>query len=411
MSTLDFNGQSYLNGLASDPREVGWMRGAPPAEDKRITFDRDDFLKFPQIRWALTHMRELLPTVDVWRGSNGPSYLERRDRIEEIDRLQFEDSDGKLRSFGEALFDTYTDGIIVLHRGRVVYERYLGALEAHLPHACHSVTKSYAGTLAATLVHEGVLDASKTIAHYLPEMRGSGYEDATLRQVMDMQTAVRFTVDYSDGQSGIWAYARACGWRPRPVDYDGPQNLCNFLRGIEKQGQHGREFTYKVVDTEVMSWVVARVTGRSFAQLLSERIWALLGCEEDGYVTVDSNGMPISGAGLSSTLRDLARFGELMRREGAWNGAQLVPASLLDELKNVPRSIGSSGYSYTSQWWVSHNELEAFEARGIHGQRLYVAPKAEMVVARFASHPLASSAFGDRITLPQLLQLGRMLMS
>jgi hypothetical protein len=106
-----------------------------------------------------------------------------------------------------------------------------------------------------------------------------------------------------------------------------------------------------------------------------------------------------------------------MRREGAWNGRQLVPASVVHDIRggDSPAKFAKAGYtllpgySYRSMWWVSHNELDAFEGRGIHGQRLYVAPKAEMVVARFASHPVASSAANDPITLPQLLALGRML--
>src|SRR5206468_9061858 len=114
------------------------------------------------------------------------------------DALAFTDRNGRTRRFDEALFDTYADGIVVLHRGRIVYERYFGALEPHLPHACMSVTKSYTGTLTAAFVHEGVLDDSKAIAHYLPELRGTAFEDATLRQVMDMQTGLDYTEEYAD---------------------------------------------------------------------------------------------------------------------------------------------------------------------------------------------------------------------
>lgn len=349
-------------------------------------------------------MRELVPTVNVRRG-DGVSHLHRNERIADIDAISFTDVDGHTRLFDKSLTDTYTDGILVLHQGRVVYERYFGALEPHLPHACHSVTKSYAGTLAAAFEHEGVLDASKTITHYVPELRGSAWDDATLRQVMDMQTGLAYTEAYADERASVWAYARACGWRPRPDGYDGPQTLCDYLRTVRKEGAHGKAFDYKTVNTEVMAWVMARATGRSFAQLLHERLWAPLGCEEDGYVITDAAGMPMAGAGLSASLRDLARFGELMRREGDWTGKQVIPMSVVHDVRNG----GSADLSYRSQWWLTRNELDAFEARGIHGQRLYVAPKAEMVVARFASHPMASAAQGDRITMPQMLALGQML--
>ncbi|MER9108675.1 hypothetical protein NKH95_32975 [Mesorhizobium sp. M0848] len=100
-------------------------------------------------------MRELRQTVNVWRGRGGPSQLERSDKSSEIDALTFTDIDGRTHRFDEALIDTYADGILVLHRGRIIYERYFGALEPHLQHSCQSITKSYAGTLAAALVHEG----------------------------------------------------------------------------------------------------------------------------------------------------------------------------------------------------------------------------------------------------------------
>jgi CubicO group peptidase (beta-lactamase class C family) len=98
----------------------------------------------------------------------------------------------------QSLRDTYTDGIVVLHRGRRMYERYFGALQEHGAHACFSITKSYAATLAATLIHEGALDETRTIAHYLPEMLGTAYADATLRQVLDMQIGVQYSELYSD---------------------------------------------------------------------------------------------------------------------------------------------------------------------------------------------------------------------
>lgn len=165
-----------------------------------------------------------------------------------------------------------------------------------------------------------------------------------------------------------------------------------------------------------MAWVMARVTGRSFAQLLQERLWAPLGCEEDSYLRVDSVGMPVACGGLSATLRDVARFGELMRPEGDWNGRQVIPASVVREVRRggdltkfAKGTPWLPGYSYRSMWRVSHNELDAFEGRGTHCQRLYVAPKAEMVVARFASHPLASANGMDPITGPLLPALGRLL--
>ncbi|MER8809610.1 serine hydrolase domain-containing protein [Mesorhizobium australicum] len=407
---IEFSGKFYADGRASDPRELGWMCGAPPDADKLITFESDRFLDFPEIRWSLSHMRELTATANIWRGPVSPSHVPTNDRTTEIDALYFVDSTGQRRNFVDALNDTYTDGILVLHRGRTVYERYFGALEAHLPHACHSITKSYAGTLAASFVHEGVLDDRKPIVHYLPELRATAWEDAILRQVMDMQTGLAYSEDYSANSASIWAYARASGWRPRSAGYVGPGTLCDYIQSVEKEGTHGAEFAYKTVNTDVMTWVMERVTGLPFSRLLQERIWAPLGCREDGYIIVDAAGMAMTGGGLSATLRDLARFGELMRSNGTWQGKQLVPASVVEDILayNEPSRF-SSNFSYRSMWWVPRNELGGFMAAGIHGQRLYVLPEAELVIARFASHPIASGAANEPITYPQMLALARML--
>jgi CubicO group peptidase (beta-lactamase class C family) len=416
---LEFDGVPYLDGHASDPHRLGWMEGAPPPEDKRVRFADDRFLDFPQIRWSLSRMRELVPTVNVWRGDGPPSRFGEPVSFDEaaIDTLAFKDLHGRTRRWHEALFDTYTDGIVVLYRGRRIYERYFGALQPQVPHCCFSITKSYVATLAATLVHEGELDEHQRIPHWLPEMRGTAYEDATLREVMDMQIGVAYSELYSDPAAQIWNYARAGGLRPRPANYSGPGSFYEYLQTLQPEGRHGEAFAYKTVNTELLAWIMKRVTGQPLAQMLSDRLWAPLGCEQDAYIMVDSLGVPMGGGGLCTSLRDLARFGELMRRDGDWHGEQLLPEAVVVDIRrgSDPAKFAKAGYtllpgySYRSMWWVSHNELDAFEGRGIHGQRLYVAPNADMVVARFASHPIAASAANDPITLPALLALGRML--
>jgi len=417
--TLQFDGVSYPDGHASDPQLLGWMQGTPPPAERRVLFGDDKFLDFPQIRWSLSHMRELVPTTNVWRGDGAVSVLREPKPADEeaIDGLKFTDMNGRKRLFGESLFDTYTDGIVVLHRGRRVFERYFGALRPHGTHCCFSITKSYAATLAAMLVQEHELDETQKVPHYLPEMEGTAFQDATVREVMDMQTGVQYSELYSDPKADIWAYSRAGGLRPRPAGYAGPANFYEYLRTLRKEGDHGLAFAYKTVNTELLCWIMKKVTGQPFAEMLSERIWAPLGCEQDGYLTVDTLGVPMGGGGLSASLRDMARFGELMRREGDWQGRQLVQPQVVADIRrgSDPAKFAKAGYtllpgySYRSMWWVTHNELGAFEGRGIHGQRLYVAPAAEMVIARFASHPVAASAANDPITMPAFLAVGCML--
>jgi CubicO group peptidase (beta-lactamase class C family) len=419
MTNLRFDEVDYPDGIDSDPQRLGWMQGAPPPADRRICFADDRFLEFPQIRWSLSHLRELMPTVCVRRGAMAPSDLGSAvaSREAEIDQLEFLSLDGSSCRWGQSLPDTYTDGILVLHRGRIAYERYFGALRPPLPHACFSVTKSYAATIAAALLHEGVLDESRLVPYYVPELAASAYADATLREVLDMQVGVAHSELYSDPETQFWNYARAAGFCPRAPDYRGAAGLHEYLIRLRKQDAHGEAFSYRSVNTEVLCWVMQRVTGAPLAELLSQRLWSQLGCEEDAYISVDPLGVAMGGAGLAATLRDLARFGELLRCDGARAGRQLIPAAVIADIRrgaDIAKFAKAgytllNGYSYRNMWWITHNEHDAFEARGIHGQRLYIAPLAELVVARFASHPIARSAANDPITMPALTALGRLL--
>jgi CubicO group peptidase (beta-lactamase class C family) len=372
-----FDGVDYLDNEASDPNHLGWMQGSPPPPEKQIRFEDDRMLAFPEVRWSLSHMRELAPTARIWRGTEEASDLglATRDSEAAVEGLSFLDLNGNRLEWADSLRRTYTDGILIMHRGRRIYERYFGALQPHGLHACFSITKSYAATLAATMLHEGALDESKTIAYYLPEMANTAYADATLREVLDMQVGVSYSEVYSDPNADVWKYGIAGGWRPRPSDYQGPGNFYDYLQTLRKEGEHGAAFSYKTINTEVLSWVMKRVSGMGLADMMSERIWSRIGCEEDAYIGVDSIGVAMGGAGLSANLRDLARFGELLRCEGSANGRQILPGAVIadirrgsDRAKFTPAGYELlRGYSYRNMWWVSHNAMDMFEASTANG--------------------------------------------
>lgn len=382
-----------------------------------IRFEDDRFFAYPAIRWSLSHLGDLARTATVKHdpAAQSAAGIAAPAGQDALEALRFTDLEGHERTWSAGLEDTYTDGVLVLHRGRRLYERYFGALQKDLPHACFSVTKSYVATLAASLVHEGALDEGASIRHFLPELADSAFADASLREVMDMQVGIAYAENYADPRTDFWAYSRASGLRPDATDAAGSRTIHGYLRGLKKLGDHGSAFAYKSVNTEVLSWVITRLVGESLPAMLSRRIWSRLGCEFDANLVIDTEGTAMAGAGLSACLRDLARFGELMRCEGAWQSKQVVPAAVVadirrggDKARFVPAGYKLlAGYSYRNMWWVSHNEFGMFEARGIHGQRLYIAPGAELVIARFASHPTAANSANDPITLPAFLALAR----
>ena len=147
-------------------------------------------------------------------------------------------------------------------------------------------------------------------------------------------------------------------------------------------------------------------------------IWSQLGMEQDAYFTVDSVGNEFAGGGLNTGLRDLARFGEMIRNNGRANGKQILPeAAILDIRRGGSKADFAKaaypllpGWSYRSMWWITHNDHDAIMARGVHGQSIYVDPKAEMVIARYGSHPVAANGANDPVTLPAFHAMAKALM-
>lgn len=391
----------------SDPQTQGWMLGAPPQPSKLVRYNDLSFYRFPQTRWAFSHFRELMPTKRVWRGV-GPAVPLAHRLNSAIDAVEFMPIDGNsAMTWAQMLGSTYADAALVLHRGEVVYEGYFGASSAHTPHMSFSMTKSYYGTVAAMLVDEGLLDEDKLVGDYLAELVGSGFGDATVRQILDMTTAIEYSEDYTDPNAHVFDFARAGGIFPRG-DYDGPEGFYAYVATLGRKGAHGEAFSYRSVNTEVLGWLIARVTGANAVDVLQDRIWSRLGAEEDAYILVDSLGTGWAAGGLNATLRDHGRFGEMIRRGGRWNGQQLVPETVIEDIRRGgnPDKFAKAGYktlpgaSYRNQWWVHHNPNGAFSARGVHGQTIYIDPSAEMVIVRLASHPMAANANYDDVSLP-----------
>jgi hypothetical protein len=409
---------TFPDAAASDPVALGWMQGSPPPPDKLVRYADSSLYRFPQIRWSFANFRQLAPTRKVWRGSGTPAVLPRALR-DDIDPLTFQPiGSTTTMTWEQSLAANYTDAILVLHKGRIVYERYFGVMQPHTQHMAMSVTKSFLGTLAAMLVAEGQLDPEALVPQYIPELKDSAFGDATVRQVLDMTTGLAYSENYADPNAEVWQHALAGSVFPRPPGYAGPQTFYEYLQTVRKDGEHGHAFAYKTVNTDVVGWLIRRVTGRSVGEVLSDRIWQPLGAEEDGYILVDSVGNEFAGGGLNVTLRDLARFGEAMRLGGRLNGRQIVPKAVVDDIRRGADrgQFAMAGYkllpgwSYRNQWWVTHNEHGAYAARGIHGQAIYIDPTAEMVIARFGSHPLAANANFDPTSLPAFHALAKHLM-
>lgn len=409
--------QNFLDAKQSDPNALGWMSGFPPEKEKIISASDGSFFAFPAIRYSVNHMREFYPTREVRATQEKPFKF--KTKIDpNIDNIQFTpwDSDEKI-TWNDSLAKNYTDGIIIVHKGKIVYESYFAGLTPDGLHAAMSVSKSFAGTLATILVAQGKLDADALVTSYIPELEGSGFEDATVRQVMDMRTAISYSENYSDPKAEVWAYALS-GNVFRPDNYRGPQHYYEYLPTLKKipGKNHGEEFGYKTVNTELLGWILSRATGKGIAELLSELIWQPMGAKFDAYYNVDPAGIAMAGGGLSLNLRDMAAFGEMMLRGGKLGTKQIIPPEAVDdiakggtesEVRAAQEAFEKSGeypklkgWSYRGMWWRTNNAHGAYMARGVHGQAIYIDPAAEMVIARFASTHFDSNKYIDPLSIP-----------
>jgi CubicO group peptidase (beta-lactamase class C family) len=382
---------------STDPVKLELMAGFPPPPDKQIRLAT--VLKYPNSRWAFHHMRELGPTASVRRGAGAATALKAAPR--DLDGMTFQDPQGASISFADWQGSTYTDGLLVLHKGKVVYERTFAGMDAAQPHALWSMSKSFTGLLASMLIHEGVIKPDALITSYLPELAGTAWADATVQQTLDMTTGVQYREDFADPTSGVIRYLIASGLLLAPATYAGPRTTTDFIKTVKKEGEHGAGFQYKSVDTEVIAWMLQRVTGKSYADLVSERIWSRLGMQEDAYVWVDGIGTQLGSVGLNATMRDLGRFGEMMRSNGRKDGQQIVPEAVVRDIRagasaekfeaaNMPMR---KGYSYHNHWWITHDADGTFEAKGLYGQHIHINPAAELVIVKLSSHPVGNTAF------------------
>jgi CubicO group peptidase (beta-lactamase class C family) len=390
----------------SDAAAMGWMQGHPVPANRQVRWDDGSMWRFPQQRWAFSHFRELVPTAAIPRA--GPVAALPRASRTDLDDVEVQAPDGRRLTWAETLAANYTDAILVMHDGVVVYERYFGATTPATQHILFSVTKSVVGTLAETLIDEGKLSPDAKAQDYVTEMHGSGLGDATLRQILDMRTGLAFNEDYVPGQSGTTDVQRmsiAGALVPRLPGYDGPDGHYALVASLGRNAAHGGDFVYRTPNTQALQWIIERVTGQALAQQIHARYWSQLGMEQDAAIAVDRLGTAFGGGGLMASLRDIARFGEMMRLGGVHHGKQLVPAAAVARIfaGGDPAAFlaaqfpGNLDGNYGGQWWQRAGGQTM--AMGVHGQGIYIDRKAGVVIARLGSHPVASNRAFNPLTM------------
>jgi len=270
-----------------------------------------------------------------------------------------------------------------------------------------SVSKSVMGTLAGILVGRGELDPAKLVTDYVPEMNGTVYAGATIRNLLDMSVddpEERAAMKTAQGTAKEYeAVDEAGGWLPATAT--SAPGLRSYLTGLHRPGgENGKQFLYLDQSAILIGWVMERATHKDLSQLLSEDLWAKLGAEQDAYMLLDHHQQAYSSAGFNATLRDIGRFGEMMAQGGLYNGEQIVPKDWVEDIRTNGAAAGKGevglaapapwpGHqhgTYRSFWWLADSNCKRFAGVGLGGQLLIIDPVADMVVVKLDSVPDAA---------------------
>ena len=374
------------------------MQGFPPPPDARVTLA--NWQEPPFNRWSFSHMRELVPTQRISRGSGPVTPLPTSPLA--LGKIALHRVDGTRASVDEVLEDTYTDATVVVHGGRVVLERYAGETAPATPHLLMSISKSVVGCVVGNLVERGLLSPSHLVTEHVPELEQSGYRGASLRDILDMRSGVEFSEDYTDLTAEVRVIEQAIGWRPAS-DRRVPRSMYAYLTTLGGTGEHGGVFDYRSCETDVLGWVCERATNTRMADLISELVWSPIGAERDAEITCDGAGTAIHDGGMCATARDLARFGVMLLAGGEAAGRRVVPAAWLREswtadpdiLAAFAQSVSGpylpGGWYRNKFWFVPREHHVALLCLGIYGQMLYVNRGTGTVAAKLSSWPDAQS--------------------
>jgi CubicO group peptidase (beta-lactamase class C family) len=345
--------------------------------------------------WSFSHIRELMPTAPIL-GSSEPRRFEydvgRQPKIE--NRVK-----AKLGlSLHDLIEKTGTDGLIVLHGGRISGEWYNNGFSACLNHLTFSVSKAITGICAGALIATKTLDESKPVEAYIPELANSAFGGRTIRDLLDMRVGIDFEENYLDPKGDVALYWRSNGWTlPDRPGFERSQR--DFLVSIAAGGGgYSGAFKYASPNTDVLAWVFERACGLSFNLLVERHVWQPMGASREASITLDRAGAPRASGGISASLHDLARLGELVRNGGRYHDTQVVPAQWIDDLieggsaeawvsGNMAQYIPDG--RYRSGWYAPFRDRPVVVALGVFGQCIFVDPGNACVAVRVASQGAA----------------------
>ena len=367
-------------------------------EISELDINLNNWRTHPYNRIAFSNIEKILPTSIIKKGNNSVRF---KNKFEDLKSLTFLNKYKEHQSLKEYLKKNFTDMFLVIKKGNKVFEWFSENQNSNKSHILFSISKSLTGLIAGLLIEKRLIDESKTITFYIPELKNSAYDNATIRNLLDMTVSSNFQEEYLDKTGLFNLYRQATGFNPR--DKDTKIGLKGFLKLIPKShNTHGNNYQYCSPNTDLLGWIIERVTNKKFSEFFSEEIFQKCNPNFNAFVTLDNEGSPRTAGGICMNINDLAKIAELVRCRGSIENNQIIKentiARLIDYKADYPWPSVERGRlfpkgGYRSKWYQTGHKNKEICAIGIHGQWIWVDQIKEVSIVMFSSRktPLSLS--------------------
>ncbi|WP_286938285.1 serine hydrolase domain-containing protein [Achromobacter sp. UBA4530] len=346
----------------------------------------EDFLLWPPCLQSYGYriVDRLFATRTIHRGST----FRPLPRAPEIDVRYTQD--GETLGVGDLMDRNNVAGLIAIHRGHIVLERYGLGFQPQERWSTMSTVKSMTAMLTGAALHDGAIKSlDDPVTAYVPALAGCAYDAVTVRHLLTMSSGIAWEENYTDKASDVNRYSKSLADKV-------PGGVLTLLRGCHRAHDAGRFWHYNTGDTYLLGAVLSAATGGTLADYMSRRIWQPCGMEFDGFYTLESeDGQEIGGSRAGMTLRDIGRFAQFVLDDGVVNGERILPEGWVAQSATpafqIPadlhtaqrQALGLTAYGYS--WWL--REDGAMMAMGHSGQRIFIDPRAQLAVVQLAAYP------------------------
>lgn len=274
--------------------------------------------------------------------------------------------------------------VLVLHKGQLRLERYGLGFDGSGRWTSFSVAKSFTSMLVGAALRDGhIRSMDDKVSDYIPDMKGSAYDDVSVRQLLTMTSGVQWNEDYGDPGSDV---ARFNNHQPEP----GVEAVVSYLRQLPRAAPAGTRWHYSTGETNLVGVLISQAAGKPLTDYLQEKIWSRIGTEQQATWLLSKTGHEISGCCIQASPRDYARFGQFILEGAQVNGQSILQDGWLQDATRKHADIGQDGRGYGYQWWTYDDG--SFAARGIFGQGIFIDSQRELVIVTNSDWAKAGAA-------------------